>query len=411
MKFSNMIDRPYGVDWLWKWKDQEPIKVVTGIRRCGKSTLLSMFQNQLTESGIADGQIVAINFEHPDFIELDNSAGVWKYLKPRIFKGRTTYVFLDEIQRVKDFEKVVDGLFTLPDVDVYITGSNSYLLSGELATYLSGRYVTLHLMPLSFQEYYRGVASGGSPERAYRDYLAFTSFPHNRAWDAEPSLVADYLEGIVNTVLRKDVINRNAFRNPVALDAVTRYIFDNIGNLTSIRNIACVLKSEGVSIDASSVEDYVSALCGAYLAYKAVPKDLRGRELLKSGAKYYAVDIGLRRFMLGSRAFDAGRVLENVIYLELVRRHQEVYVGRVDGREVDFVTRDGGEVRYWQVAETLRGDGVRSREFAPLKAIADHCPKTILSLDLDPVGYESGIKTMNALDYLLDRRAEDLKGA
>lgn len=194
-----MIDRPYGIDWLWKWKDQEPIKVVTGIRRCGKSTLLSMFQNQLTESGIDDGQIVAINFEHPDFIELDNSASVWKYLKPRIFKGRTTYVFLDEIQRVKDFEKVVDGLFTLPDVDVYITGSNSYLLSGELATYLSGRYVTLHLMPLSFQEYYRGVASGGSPERAYRDYLAFTSFPHNRAWDTEPSLVADYLEGIVNT--------------------------------------------------------------------------------------------------------------------------------------------------------------------------------------------------------------------
>ena len=401
MNLLGMIDRPHGLNWLWKWKDQEPIKVVTGIRRCGKSTLLSMFQNQLRANGIKDSRIIAINFEHPDFIELDNSADVWKYLKPKIAKRRKTYVFLDEIQRVKDFEKVVDGLFVLPGVDIYITGSNAHLLSGELATYLSGRYVTLHLMPLSFREYYEGVASGSSPERAYRDYLAFTSFPHNRAWDAESSLVFDYLEGIFNTVLRKDVINRNAFRNPVALDAVTRYIFDNIGNLTSIRNIASVLKSEGVAIDASSVEDYVSALCGAYLVYKAVPKDLRGRELLKSGAKYYVVDIGLRRFVLGSRAFDTGRVLENVIYLELIRRYQEVYVGRVDGREVDFVTRDGGDIRYWQVAETLRGDDVRSREFAPLKAIDDHCPKTILSLDLDPVGYENGIKTMNALDFLL----------
>jgi len=401
-----MINRPDGLKWLWRWKDLEPIKVVTGIRRCGKSTLLSMFQNQLRENGIQDSQIIAINFEHPDLIELDNSVSVWKYLKPKIVKGRRTYVFLDEIQRVKDFEKVVDGLFVLPDVDVYITGSNAYLLSGELATYLSGRYVTLQLMPLSFREYYEGVASGESPERAYRDYLAFTSFPHSRAWDAEPPLVDDYLEGILNTVLRKDVINRNAFRNPIALDAVTRYIFDNIGNLTSIRNIAAVLKAEGVSIDTSSVESYVSALCGAYLAYKAVPRDLRGRKLLKSGAKYYAVDIGLRRFMLGNRAFDMGRVLENVIYLELVRRHHEVYVGRVDRREVDFVTRDGGDVRYWQVAETLRGEDVRNREFAPLKAIADHCPKTILSLDLDPVGYENGIKTMNALDFLLGKKAE-----
>lgn len=403
MKHSNIIDRPDGLKWLWQWKDQEPIKVVTGIRRCGKSTLLSIFQSQLRESGVEENQIIAINFEHPDFMEIEDSSAVWKYLKPRIVQGRKMYVFLDEIQRIKNFEKVVDGLFVLPDVDVYITGSNAYLLSGELATYLSGRYVTLHLMPLSFREYYDGVASGESPERAYRDYLAFSSFPHSREWDREPKLVDDYLEGIFNTVLRKDVINRNAFRNPTALDAVTRYIFDNIGNLTSIRNISMVLKSDGMSLDASSVESYVSALCEAYLAYKAVPKDLHGKELLKTGSKYYVVDIGLRRFLLGNRSFDAGRILENVVYLELVRRHQEVYVGRVDGREVDFVTRDGGEVKYWQVTETMRGDDVRRREFAPLKAIADHCPKTILSLDVDLVGYENGIRTMNALDFLLDR--------
>ena len=402
MRF-NIIDRPDGLKWLWQWKDQEPIKVVTGIRRCGKSTLLSLFQNQLRENGIDNSKIIAINFEHPDFMELDSSAAVWKYLKPKLVQGSKMYVFLDEIQRIKDFEKVVDGLFVLSDVDVYITGSNAHLLSGELATYLSGRYVTLHLMPLSFREYYNGVASGESPERAYRDYLSFSSFPHNHEWDCEPKLVDDYLEGIFNTVLRKDVINRNAFRNPVALDAVTRYIFDNIGNLTSIRNIAAVLKSEGISLDVSSVEDYISALCEAYLAYKAIPKDLHGKELLKSGAKYYVADIGLRRFLLGSRSFDTGRILENVVYLELLRRHQEVYIGKVNGREIDFVTRDGGEVRYWQVAETLRGEDVRKREFAPLKAIPDHCSKTILSLDLDPVGYEEGIKTMNALDFLLGR--------
>lgn len=398
-----MINRPYGLKWLWQWKDQEPVKVVTGIRRCGKSTLLGMYQEQLRKDGVADEQITAVNFEHPDFASLDSFDAVWKYIKPRLAHGKKSYVFLDEIQRVAGFEKVVDGLFVLPDVDVYITGSNAYLLSGELATYLSGRYVTLHLMPLSFREYYEGVAAGESQERAYRNYIAFTSFPHSRAWDDEPNLVDDYLEGIFNTVLRKDVINRNSFRNPVALDAVTRYMLDNIGNLTSIRNMAMVLKAEGLSLDASSVESYVSALCEAYLVYKAVPRDLRGRELLKSGAKYYAVDIGLRRFMLGTRPFDAGRILENVVYLELLRRHREVYVGRMDGREVDFVTRDGGEVRYWQVTESLRNEGVRNREFAALLAIRDHYPKTILSLDIDPVGYANGIRTANALDFLLGK--------
>ena len=398
-----MINRPCGLKWLWQWKDQEPVKVVTGIRRCGKSTLLGMYQEQLRKDGVADEQITAVNFEHPDFASLDSFDAVWKYIKPRLANGKKSYVFLDEIQRVAGFEKVVDGLFVLPDVDVYITGSNAYLLSGELATYLSGRYVTLHLMPLSFREYYEGVAAGESQERAYRNYIAFTSFPHSRAWDDEPNLVDDYLEGIFNTVLRKDVINRNSFRNPVALDAVTRYMLDNIGNLTSIRNMAMVLKAEGLSLDASSVESYVSALCEAYLVYKAVPRDLRGRELLKSGAKYYAVDIGLRRFMLGTRPFDAGRILENVVYLELLRRHREVYVGRMDGREVDFVTRDGGEVRYWQVTESLRNEGVRNREFAVLLAIRDHYPKTILSLDIDPVGYANGIRTANALDFLLGK--------
>ena len=396
-----MINRPCGLKWLWQWKDQEPVKVVTGIRRCGKSTLLGMYQEQLRKDGVADEQITAVNFEHPDFASLDSFDAVWKYIKPRLANGKKSYVFLDEIQRVAGFEKVVDGLFVLPDVDVYITGSNAYLLSGELATYLSGRYVTLHLMPLSFREYYEGVAAGESQERAYRNYIAFTSFPHSRAWDDEPNLVDDYLEGIFNTVLRKDVINRNSFRNPVALDAVTRYMLDNIGNLTSIRNMAMVLKAEGLSLDASSVESYVSALCEAYLVYKAVPRDLRGRELLKSGAKYYAVDIGLRRFMLGTRPFDAGRILENVVYLELLRRHREVYVGRMDGREVDFVTRDGGEVRYWQVTESLRNEGVRNREFAVLLAIRDHYPKTILSLDT--VGYANGIRTANALDFLLGK--------
>lgn len=403
MKSLKIIDRPNGLKWLWQWKDQEPIKVVTGIRRCGKSMLLSIFQSQLRENGINEGQIISINFEHPDFMDVNDSAAAWKYIKPKILKGQKSYVFLDEVQRLKDFEKIVDGLFVLPDVDVYITGSNAHLLSSELATYLSGRYVTLHLTPLSFREFYEGVGFSESPERAYRDYLTFSSFPYDNEWNKTPRLVDDYLEGVFNTVLMKDVVNRHAFRNPIALEAVTKYIFDNIGNLTSMRNIASALKADGVTIDASSVEGYVSALCGAYLVYKAIPKDLRGRELLKSGAKYYVVDIGLRRFKLGNRSFDAGRILENIVYLELVRRHQEVYIGRIDGREVDFVTRDGGEVKYWQVTETLRGESVRQREFAPFKAISDHYPKTILSLDLDPVGYQDGIKTMNALDFLLDR--------
>ena len=399
-----MIDRPEPLHWLSKWKDREPVKTITGVRRCGKSTLLALFRERLARDGVPAGRIVAMNFEHPDFAGIRTDADLMAWLRPKLAKGATTYVFLDEIQRVEGFERAVDGLHAMGGADVYITGSNAYLLSGELATYLTGRYVELHLFPFSFREWFEGHASvAASPERVWADYLRFSTFPHDPVMHDDPHMVDDWLDGIYNSVLRKDVIARHRFRAPAVLDAVTRFLFDNVGNATSLRNIAATLAGEGVRADAGTVEEYVDALCEAFLVYKATPIDVRGRELLKTGAKYYAVDPGLRRFLLGGRPGDSGRILENVVFLELRRRHREVRIGRLGTREIDFVVRDGGDVRYYQVAESARDERTRERELAPLLAIPDHCPKTVLTLDVEPPASERGVRFVNALDFLLGR--------
>ena len=399
-----MIDRPEPLRWLAKWKNRESVKTITGVRRCGKSTILALFRKHLLSEGVPPERILSINLEHPDFSGISNDDNLMAWLRPRLAHDGTTYVFLDEIQRVAQFERAVDGLVALGNVDVYITGSNAYLLSGELATYLAGRYVELHLYPFSFREWFEGT--GGShayPERIWGDYLRFSTFPHDPLIHSDPQMVDDWLDGIYNSVLRKDVLARHAFRAPGVLDAVTRYLFDNIGNATSLRNIASTLASEGVRCDPGTVEEYVNALCEAFLIYKATPLDVRGKELLKTGAKYYAVDPGMRRFLLGGRPRDTGRILENVVFLELRRRFREVRIGRVAGKEIDFVARSGDDLRYYQVTETMRDEQTRRRELAPLLAIPDHYPKTVLTLDADPPSSERGVRVVNALDFLLGR--------
>ena len=395
------IGRPYYVQQLERWRDRDLIKVVTGVRRCGKSTVLEMFRTRLRETGVSDDQMVVLNFEDPDTPEFPTWRAVWNYIKPRLNANATTYVFLDEIQRVPEFEKLVDGLHSRKNIDVYITGSNAYLLSGELATYLSGRYVEVKMQPLSFREYCDAVGGEGDYARKYTDYLRRSSFPYAVSLGKDAGLVGDYLDGIYNTVLVKDVLRRKRLSDAGLVDRIARFLFDNIGNVTSLRNIASSLSAGGAKTNANTVEGYVVALCDAFLFRKAERYDIRGRELLSSGCKYYAADIGLRYRLSGNRAGDSGRVLENVVFLELLRRSNNVLVGQHDGREVDFVTRDGDDIRYYQVAETVRDAVTREREFASLMAIRDHYPKTIVTLDEDLSSTFNGIRQVNAFDFLL----------
>lgn len=396
------IARPYYVKQLERWKDRDVIKVVTGVRRCGKSTVLEMFRSKLREDGIDDNQMVSLNFEDPDTPDFKTWRDVWNYIKPLLNAKGRSYVFLDEIQRVPEFEKLVDGLHSRKNIDVYITGSNAYLLSGELATYLSGRYVELKMQPLSFKEYCNAVGGDGDYARKYMDYLRRSSFPYAVSPGMDADLVGDYLDGIYNTVLVKDVLRRKKLADAGLVDRIARFLFDNIGNVTSLRNIAGSLSAGGAKTNGNTVEGYVDALCDAFLFRKAQRYDIRGRELLSSGCKYYAADIGLRYRLSGNKAGDSGRILENVIYLELLRRSGNVLVGQQDEREVDFVTRDGDDIRYYQVSETVRDETTREREFAPLLSIHDHYPKTLITLDEDLPSSLNGIRQVNAYDFLLN---------
>ena len=398
----NYIGRPYYVRQLGRWRDRDVIKVITGVRRCGKSTVLEMFRDELRKTGVSDGQMIVLNFDDPDIPEFPTWRDVWDYIKLRLKAKVRMYVFLDEIQRVPEFEKLVDGLHSRKDVDVYITGSNAYLLSGELATFLSGRYVELKMQPLSFREYCDAVGGEGDYARKYVNYLRRSSFPYAVSLGMDLGLVGDYLDGIYNTVLVKDVLRRKRLSDAGLVDRIARFLFDNIGNTTSLRNIAGSLSAGGVKTNGNTVEGYVEALCDAFLFRKAERYDIRGRELLSSGCKYYAADIGLRYRLSGNRAGDSGRVLENIVYLELLRRSNHVLVGQHDGREVDFVTRDGDIMHYYQVSETVRDEATRNREFAPLIAIHDHHPKTLITLDDDLPSSLNGIRQVNAYDFLLN---------
>lgn len=400
-----IYDRPSYLSRLEKWRDHALVKVVSGVRRAGKSTLLQIFREKLRESGIEDECIIAINFEDPDVPEFAGWREAWTYLKPMLPEGKRSYVFLDEIQRVPEFEKLIDGLHSRRTIDVYITGSNAYLLSGELATYLSGRYVEIKMQPFSFAEYCDALQVAGDYARHYVAYVTNSSFPYALALGGDAKLVADYLDGIYNTVLVKDVLKRKRLSDAGLVDRVARFLFDNIGNLSSMRSIAGSLNQLGAKTNANTVDGYVDALCDAFLFYKAERYDIRGKEVLTSGCKYYAADLGMRTRLEGNKVGDTGRILENVIYLELLRRYGSVMVGQNDGKEVDFVVREGREVRYFQVSESVRSEETRRREFASLLTINDHYPKMLITLDEDLPGEINGVRQVNAYDWLLSKGA------
>jgi hypothetical protein len=380
-------------------KDKKIIKVVTGIRRCGKSTLLLLFRQYLKECGVEDSQIVSVNFEDVASEPLLDYKKLHQYVKDRLVPDKMTYVFLDEIQNVRQFEKAVDSLFIKDNVDLYITGSNATMLSGELATLLSGRYIEISMLPLSFAEYFELI--GGDKRNAWNAYYRNGGFPYAAAIEDE-DVRKDYIAGIYNTVLLKDIVTRKRISDIPLLESVIKFLFDNIGNIVSSKKISDSLTSYGRKTTSVTVENYINALTEAFVLYKAGRYDVKGKQYLKSLEKYYLVDISLRNLLLGDKNTDVGHILENIVYLELIRRGYAVTIGKVGDKEIDFIAETGGDKIYYQVSASILDPATFAREIEPLKKANDHYPKFILSMDELPMG-EDGIKQVNIVNFLLDK--------
>lgn len=398
------IQREGYLSILKNFKDKQIIKVITGIRRCGKSTLLELFQQYLRENGVEEKQIISINFENADYEELQNRRKLYQYLKERLVKNKKTYIFLDEIQSVPEFEKTVDSLFIDKDVDLYITGSNAYLLSSELATLLTGRYIEVKMLPLSFKEYMSAFEDKTDIAKKFRNYLQFSSFPQAvDLYKSNPDNIDLFLDGIYNTILFKDVMQRRGITDKNMLERVTRYLYDNIGNRTSMKSISDHIEGLEKKGSYNTVSNYVEALISSFMIYKVNRYDIKGKEFLKTQEKYYGADIGLRYHILGQSAGrDMGHILENVVCLELLRRGYQVYIGKLDDLEVDFVAKNSKNTTYYQVALTTRDENTLQRELVPLKKINDNYQKYILTMDDDLDADFEGIKKVNVIDWLLE---------
>ena len=399
------IQRPEYLDFLIRSRDKQIIKVLSGVRRCGKSTLFEIYRDYLLDKGVDENQIISINFEDIEYEYLTDYKQLYNYVKDLLLPKRMNYVFLDEVQHVAQFEKVVDSLFIKKNVDLYITGSNAYFMSGELATLLTGRYIELKMLPLSFKEFCDGYKKDTnlSQTQKYLSYVQSGSFPYILHYENNKKEVQEYLSGIYNSILLKDVVARYKISDVMMLESVTRFVFDSIGSQLSTTKIANTMTSSGRKIDQKTVEKYVRALMESLLIYQAGRYSIKGKQHLKTLEKYYVVDIGLRYMLLGSRGSDVGHILENVVYLELLRRGFTVYVGQIGNLEVDFVAESEAGTTYYQIAATVREKSTLHREIAPLLQINDHYPKLILTLDEDPTADYEGIKVINALDWLLDK--------
>jgi hypothetical protein len=407
------IDRKEYLDFLVKSKDRQIIKVVSGVRRCGKSTLFEIYKDFLLENGVAKNQIISINFEDMDYEELTDYKKLYEYIKSKMIGDKRNYIFLDEIQHVDKFEKVVDSLFIKENTDLYITGSNAYFMSGELATLLSGRYIELKMLPLSFKEYYQAKLEYEKLEQKenrisktliqyYNEYIVNSSFPYTLQLDSDLKNIHEYLSGIYNSVLLKDIVARLKISDVMRLESVVKYIFDNIGNLTSLSKIANTLTSMGRKTDAKTIEKYIRGLTDSLLVHEVSRYNIKGKEFLSTLSKYYVADLGLRQMILGNRNIDMGHILENVIYLELLRRKGNVYVGQFDKNEIDFVVINSNEIEYYQVALTVLDENTLKRELDAFKNIKDNYPKYLITLDDVMVNTDyDGIKVVNALEWLL----------
>ena len=398
-----MIYREKYLNELQNWRDKQVIKVITGIRRCGKSTMFSLFIDELIKDGISPDQIVRINLEDIGNEELLDYRKLYSYVKEHFHPGRKLYVFLDEIQNCPEFERAVDSLFIQPDTDIYITGSNAFMLSGELATLLSGRYVTIDMQPLSFAEFY-STQEELDKEQAFREYIRFGSFPYITSLNHNEAAVRIYLEGIYNSILVKDVARRESITDLTVLENIVRTLASNIGSPVSTKKITDTLISSGRKISVNTVERYIRALVDSYIFYRVDRYDVKGRQYLKTLGKYYIADTGLRTILTAEKANDLGHLLENIVYLELKRRYLRVNVGKVSEYEVDFVADNGNETAYYQVSASVMDEKTKERELRALQKIKDNHPKILLTLDV--IGADAnydGIRQYNLIEWLLEK--------
>lgn len=405
-----MVERKEYLKQLWSWKDEQVIKVVTGIRRCGKSTLLKQYQEKLLAEGIAREQMISINFEELENEPLLDYQALYRYIKERLCDGKMTYIFLDEIQKVMSFEKAVDSLYVKDNIDIYITGSNAYMLSGELATLLTGRYVEISMLPLSFREYTQ--ATGIQTEQAFSEYMKSGALPYIAVMDRTDEKVDVYLEGIYNTVIVRDIEERQARKERDAgkrkitdialLKTIARYLASVIGSPVSVKSITDYLVSSGRKVSPNTVSDYVEALTESFVFYSAERFDIVGKQLLKVNKKMYMVDLGLRNHILPRKYYDLGFSVENIVFFELLRRGNRVAVGKYGSAEVDFVARRQDVITYYQVTADMTAKETFEREMRPLRSIHDNYEKIVLTLDRFSTGNYDGIKVVNVVDWLLD---------
>ena len=408
-----MVERKEYLEQLAQWKDEQVIKVITGIRRCGKSTLLLQYQTWLKANGVSADQIVSVNFEELEYEELLDYRKLYEYLKNHLCVGKKTYIFLDEIQKVTAFEKVVDSLYVKPDIDIYITGSNAYILSSDLATLLTGRYVEIKMLPLSFKEFLDITALDA--EQGLAEYLRDGGLPYIAVMNRTSEKVETYLEGIYNTVIVKDIEDRQTRKESepskrkitdiTLLKTIAKYLVSVAGNPVSIRSITNYLTSNGRKLSPNTVSDYVDALIESFIFYPAERFDIVGKQLLKANRKLYIVDLGLRNYILPRQNYDLGFSLENIVYFELLRRGYRVMIGKVGNTEVDFVAERKGTYSYIQVTADMTAKETFERELKPLSNIRDNYEKIVLTADRFTPGNYNGIQVKYLPDWLLGKNS------
>ncbi|CAM3923435.1 ATP-binding protein [Flavobacterium cucumis] len=406
---ENYTNRKEYIDKLFSYKDKDLIKVVSGLRRSGKSTLLELYREQLLKKGIEQKQIQFYNFELPENYVNKSWDTIYFEIKTKLVENKPNYIFLDEVQNIPSFEKLVDGLFATQNVDVYITGSNAYLLSSELATLLSGRYIEISILPFSFNEYLtaRNIDTKNkylNYETLFFDYINETSLPKGiELRDAGFDKIYEYLEAIYKTIVEKDITQRHKINDKRAFENILKFVASNIGNALSPNNISTTLKQDGQSIHHATVEKYIDYLVGSFVFYKVNRFDLKGRKQLATQEKYYLVDMGLLNILVGKeRTTERGHILENIVYLELLRRGNKIWTGTTRNSEVDFVCKTKtGAIAYYQVAWQITSDKTIEREFSSLEKIKDNYPKFLLTTD-DFTQSRSGIIHLNVFNWLLN---------
>ena len=400
------ILRSHYLDVLKVLKGKNLIKVATGVRRCGKSTLMSQFQDVLRAENEA-ASIISINIDMPDFRFLAEKSwkDVYDYIVVQLKNNVTNYVFIDEVQNVKEFEKLLEGLYVHPNIDLYVTGSNAFLLSSELATLLTGRAYEIHVLPFSFAEYLSFTGKSNNLDRAFAAYIETGGFPEAVRLSADGNqFTLDYLQMVFNTIFRNDISARRSIYSEESYLEVVNFLIDSIGSNVSATNIANTLKANKKPIDNKTVSKYIDSLVESYLFYRVKRYDIKGKQHLATQEKYNLVDLGFRHALLGKELLsDAGHLLENVIYLELKRRNFQIWIGKTNNLEVDFVVRTKeGLTQYIQVSQTVQHPTTLARELAPLNSISDHHEKLLITMDFD-TGTYNGIKKINAIDWLIGK--------